>query len=37
MTKEDIKAEITRLQELLRQMEAEEEMNIPHKQLNLFD
>ena len=37
MTKEEIKAEISRLQELLRQMEAEEEMNTPHKQLNLFE
>ena len=37
MTKEEIKAEIARLQELLRQMEENEEMNTPHKQLELFD
>lgn len=37
MTKEEIKAEIARLQALLKQMENEDELNYPHKQLNLFE
>lgn len=37
MTKEEIKAEIARLQALLKQMEDDEEINYPHKQLELFD
>lgn len=36
MTKEEIKAEIARLQRLLAQMEEEEKDNYPHKQLDLF-
>ena len=37
MTKDDIKAEIKRLQELLSRMEEEEKLDFPHKQLNLFE
>lgn len=37
MTKEEIKTEIKRLQELLARMEEEEKLDYPHKQLNLFD
>lgn len=37
MTKEEIKAEIKRLQELLARMEEEEKLDFPHKQLELFD
>jgi hypothetical protein len=37
MTKDEIKAEILRLQELLAKMEEEEELDFPHKQLNLFE
>ena len=37
MTKEEIKAEIKRLQELLARMEEEEKLDFPHKQLNLFE
>ena len=37
MTKEEIKAEIKRLQDLLARMEEEERLDFPHKQLNLFE
>ena len=37
MTKEEIKAEIKRLQELLARMEENEKLDFPHKQLNLFE
>lgn len=37
MTKDEIKAEIRRLQELLARMEEEEKIDFPHKQLNLFE
>ena len=37
MTKDEIKAEIRRLQELLAKMEEEEKLDFPHKQLNLFE
>jgi hypothetical protein len=37
MTKEEVKAEIKRLQELLARMEEEEKLDFPHKQLNLFE
>lgn len=37
MTKEEIKAEIKRLQELLEKMEEEEKLDFPHKQLDLFE
>lgn len=37
MTKEEIKSEIKRLQELLARMEEEEKLDFPHKQLNLFE
>lgn len=37
MTKEEIKAEIRRLQELLAKMEEDEKLDYPHKQLNLFE
>ena len=37
MTKEDVKAEIKRLQELLARMEEDEKLDFPHKQLNLFE
>lgn len=37
MTKEEIKAEIKRLQELLAMMEEDEKLDSPHKQLNLFE
>ena len=37
MTKEEVKAEIKRLQELLAGMEEEEKLDFPHKQLNLFE
>lgn len=36
MTKEEIKAEIKRLQELLAGMEEGEKLDFPHKQLDLF-
>jgi hypothetical protein len=37
MNKDEVKAEIKRLQELLARMEEEEKDNYPHKQLNLFE
>lgn len=37
MTKDEIKAEIKRLQEILARMEDEEKLDFPHKQLELFD
>jgi len=37
MTKEEIKAEIKRLQELLARMEEDEKLDFPHKQLELFE
>jgi hypothetical protein len=37
MTKDEIKAEIKRLQELLARIEEEEKLDFPHKQLNLFE
>jgi len=37
MTKDEIKAEIKRLQELLARMEEDEKLDFPHKQLNLFE
>ena len=37
MTKEEIKAEIKRLQELLDKMDEDEKLDFPHKQLNLFE
>lgn len=37
MTKDEIKAEIRRLQELLAKMEEDEKLDSPHKQLELFD
>ena len=37
MTKDELKAEIRRLQELLARMEEEERLEFPHKQLNLFE
>lgn len=37
MTKEEIKAEIKRLQELLARMEEEERLDSLHKQLNMFE
>lgn len=37
MTKEEVKAEIKRLQELLARMEEEEKLDYPHKQLELFE
>lgn len=37
MTKDEIKAEIKRLQELLARMEEEEKLDFPNKQLNLFE
>lgn len=37
MTKEEIKSEIKRLQEILARMEEEEKLDFPHKQLNLFE
>lgn len=37
MNKDEIKAEIKRLQELLARMEEEEKLDFPHKQLNLFE
>lgn len=37
MTKDEIKAEIKRLQELLARMDEEEKLDFPHKQLNLFE
>lgn len=36
MTKDEIKAENRRLQELLAKMDEEEKLDFPHKQLNLF-
>lgn len=36
-SKEDIKEEIHRLQGVLADLEKEDEINTPHKQLNLFD
>lgn len=37
MTKEEIKAEIKRLQEILDKMEEDEKLDFPHKQLKLFE
>lgn len=37
MTKDDVKAEIKRLQELLEKMDEDEKLDFPNKQLNLFD
>lgn len=37
MTKDEIKAEIKRLQEILARIEEEEKLDFPHKQLNLFE
>ena len=37
MTKEEVKAEIKRLQELLDKMDEDEKLDFPHKQLNLFE
>ena len=37
MTKDEVKAEIKRLQELLARIEEEEKLDFPHKQLNLFE
>lgn len=37
LSKEAIKAEISRLQGMLDAMEEEEKNNTPHKQLNLFE
>jgi hypothetical protein len=36
-TKETLRAEIKRLQLILERMEEEDLMNIPHKQLDLFE
>lgn len=36
-TRDSLRAEIARLQGILAAMDEEEDMNYPHKQLNLFE